>query len=126
MEYESLCVTTLLNDQKGPVWSRRDLKAAPWSRVLATTHFEAFRERADLIFSGMEGAKVYCPMVTLFKGSVRIAFTIEDRVAVYLLDPGMTRFGMGKVGEPYDLSGVPIDAEIIQTLGLWVAKGVAE
>jgi len=120
-----LCITTLLNDRKGPAWEQGHMKAASWIRVVQTPYFsdEGVLRRSILIYDAMERGTAYCPTVTTYRGSLKIEYEHEGRVAVFLLDPGQSRFGMGIRGEPYELVSGPIDEETVATLARWVGKG---
>src|SRR4051794_13424580 len=72
-----LCITTLLNDRRGPGWKRGDMRAAPWSRVLASPHLDLVRDRARVIYDAMDAAGALVPWVTLHEGSVKIEYTSD-------------------------------------------------
>lgn len=123
-----LCITTLLNDREGPAWTHSQLKAASWVQVVQTPNFadENVLRQAILIYDEMEKGRCYCPVVTTYQGSVKIEFEHEERVAVFLLDPGQTRWGHGQRGKPYLIVSGNLVPGIIENLARWVAKGELE
>lgn len=99
----NLCLTNLLNDRKQPVWTHGNLVAVPWTRVLESPHFDLVRDRARAIYNSLDGSGSIVPLVTLHDGAVRLEFESEGVLAVYLLYPAQTLFGLGKRGEPYPM-----------------------
>lgn len=123
-----ICVTTLLNDPKGPAWTLSHLKAASWVAVVQTPYFsdDNVLRRAIKIYDTMEAGRAYCPVVTTYQGSIKIEYEHEGRVDVFLLDPGQTRWGSGERGKPYPIVSVDLSSTILEDLARWVAKGETE
>ena len=96
----NICLTTLLTPKTDPAWTHGTLVAAPWTKVIALPAFDLFRDEADRYYKACDAAGALVPTVTRYRGAIRIEFSIDDFLAVALFEPGETRLGYGKRGEP--------------------------
>ena len=74
--------------------------AAPWTKVIALPAFDLFRDEADQYYKACDATGALVPTVTRHRGAIRIEFSLDDFLAVGLFEPGETRLGYGKRGEP--------------------------
>lgn len=112
--HEDLCYTNLLNDPEGPIWTRGNLKAVPWSRVLELPALDSVRQTADYIYDIMARAGGICPKITRERGDLRLEYECDGRIAVFHLDPQELTL---------EVNGEPLSIYRINNVVRWVAEG---